>query len=396
MLSEHWAPTGVPTIYKVIDSLDAEAESLKIILAKKSGAHSSWSCASDRKLTVSGLRSKVDVLAGEEYFPAFLGRLRSKLSETRHLFWICYTYWTFHPDIVYIDHANIWAAGVLARLARQPTILRLMGVYPAMRASLSRFRPAHLLLRWCYRAPYSAVICTQDGSGIEPWLAKALSSTVPCHKLLNGADLVRARSDTGRFRGLPLDRCIVMFLGKIEAAKGAPEFAEAILAARAIVPNRFHALIVGTGSRLNDVRRRVEEYKAGDDFTFIERLTHSEVSAALAHTDIYVSLNRLGNLSNANLEAMRAGCCIVIPASQPDTCIDIVTDQLVPEGSVWRIPSVDDVAALTSALIELSAQPAKREAMGKAIKVVADEILLTWEERVSAEIRLIRSIARLS
>lgn len=394
MLAEHWAPTGVPTIYKVIDSLDAEAESLKIILAKKSGAHSSWSCASDRKLTVSGLRSKVDVLAGEEYFPAFLGQLRSKLSETRHLFWIFYTYWTFRPDIVYIDHANIWAAGVFARLVRQPIILRLMGIYPAMRASLSTFRPAHLLLRWCYRAPYSAVICTQDGSGIEPWLAKALSCNVPCHKLLNGADSVPAKNDSERFRGLPLDRCVVMFLGKIEAAKGAPEFVEAILAARARAPNRFHALIVGTGSRLSDIRRQVEESKACDDFTFIERLTHSEVFAALARTDIYVSLNRLGNLSNANLEAMRAGCCIVIPASQPDTCIDVVTDELVPKGSVWRIPSVDDVAALTSALIELSAHPAKRESMGKAIKEAADKFLLTWEERVSAETKLIRSIVR--
>lgn len=395
MLSEHWAPTGVPTIYKVIDSLDAEAESLKIILAKKSGAYSSWSCASDRKLAVSGLRSKVDVLAGEEYFPAFLGQLRSKLSEARHLFWIFYAYWTFRPDIVYIDHANIWAAGVFARLVRQPIILRLMGIYPAMRASLNTFRPAHLLLRWCYRAPYSAVICTQDGSGIEPWLAKALSSKVPCHKLLNGADLVPVKSDSDRFRGLPLGRCIVTFLGKIEAAKGAPEFVEAILAARAKAPNRFHALIVGTGSRLSDIRRQVEESKACDDFTFIERLTHSEVFAALARTDIYVSLNRLGNLSNANLEAMRAGCCMVIPASQPDTCIDVVTDEIVPEGSVWRIPSVDDVAALTGALIELSAQPAKRKSMGKAIKDAADKFLLTWEDRVSAETKLIRSIVRL-
>lgn len=392
--TENWAPTGVPAIYKVINSLDTQVDCLRIVLSKKASIHSGLTLSTDRRLKLSGLRSKVDVLAGEEYFPTLLGSLRPKLSEIRQLFVILLIFWKFRPDVIYIDHANIWAAGVLARISRRPVILRLMGVYPAMRSALRGSRPAHMVLRWCYRAPYSAVICTQDGSGVEPWLRNAISKSVPLHTLLNGVDIVSPSVKSKALQRLPSQRCIVMFLGKIEDAKGAPEFVNAFLDARSMAPGRFHALIVGTGSRLDDLMKRVKEHSAVEDFTFIERLTHEEVSAALARADIYVSLNRLGNLSNANLEAMRAGCCMVIPSSQCDTSVDVITDELIPDDAVFRIPSVDDVAALTKALIDLSEQTAKREVMGKTIKGIADQVLMTWEQRVSVETKLIQSVAR--
>ncbi len=394
MRTGNWAPTGVPAIYRVINSLDTQVDSLKIVLSKKASIHSGYMLSTDRRLKLSGLRSKVDVLAGEEYFSSSLGSLRPKLSEVRQLFVILLIFWRFRPDVIYIDHANIWAAGVLARIASRPVILRLMGVYPAMRAALLGNRPAHMILRWCYRAPYSAVICTQDGSGVEPWLRSAISKNVPLHTLLNGVDAVGPSIKANTFRSLPSQRCVVMFLGKVEDAKGAPEFVDAFLNARSKTPGRFHALIVGTGSRLDELKRRVREHSADEDFTFIERLTHEEVSAALARADIYVSLNRLGNLSNANLEAMRAGCCMIIPSSQRDTSVDLITDEMIPDDAVFRIPSVDDIAALTRALIDLSDQKAKREVMGMTIKDIADRVLMTWEQRVTVETDLIQSVAK--
>ena len=45
--------------------------------------------------------------------------------------------------------------------------------------------------------------------------------------------------------------------------------------------------------------------------TFINRLPHEFVFNAHQISDIYVSLNRYGNLSNANLEAMKFGQAMI-------------------------------------------------------------------------------------
>jgi hypothetical protein len=49
-----------------------------------------------------------------------------------------------------------------------------------------------------------------------------------------------------------------------------------------------------------------------------------------ARTRIYVSLNKLGNLSNANLESFMAGLCVVIPEADPTEGVDVATDALFP------------------------------------------------------------------
>jgi glycosyltransferase involved in cell wall biosynthesis len=184
-----------------------------------------------------------------------------------------------------------------------------------------------------------------------------------------------------------------MFLGKIEYEKGAGEFVDAFLRARNLIPNQLHALIIGTGSLLGGLRSKVVACSADNEFTFIERLPHSEVATALAKSDIYVSLNRLGNLSNANLEAMRAGCCMVIPASQPSTSVDVITDQLVPSDAICRVPSVDDVESLSGMLVFLSKHPEKRKAIGNRIQERSSEFLVTWDLRVQRELELVTRLA---
>lgn len=367
-----------------------------MVLTKKSGQHSAWVLPKDELISCVGLKSKIQVIAGPEYFPVWLGRVRSKLSELRQLLYIIFLVYRISPDIIYIDHSNIWAAGILSRLFSRCVILRLMGVYPTMRQALQGGRVAHAIQRWCYRAPYRAVICTQDGSGIEPWLDKALSPDVPRFALLNGADPVSCSDHAYDFGWLPQARCIVMFVGKLEYAKGADRFVEAFLLARNLMPNRLHAVVIGVGSLLADLRAEVERHSANNDFSFLERLPHSGVSAALCKSDIYVSLNRLGNLSNANLEAMRAGCCMVLPASQPQTCVDVFTDQILPADAVCRIPSTDDVIALSSLLVYLAENPAKRRSMGNLVRERSSEFLVSWDTRIKREFDLITATAEVT
>ena len=97
----------------------------------------------------------------------------------------------FRPDLVYLDRANIWSASVLSRFSSIPVVLRVMGITPGMHGTIGNQRLDYRILRWAYRAPFAAVICTQDGSGGEVWLNRILRRSTPRFLLLNGVNYER-------------------------------------------------------------------------------------------------------------------------------------------------------------------------------------------------------------
>ena len=84
---------------------------------------------------------------------------------------------------------------------------------------------------------------------------------------------------------------------------------------------------------------------------------HGEVAAWLGRADIYVSLNHLGNLSNANLEAIAAGKCMIILDEDARTHTDMETTRLIPDDAVLRIGRDSMEANLARALESLLDAP---------------------------------------
>ena len=185
VMEEKWRPTGVPTIYQMIDRLNTSEANLKLILTAKDG-FSEFAPQQNKNIYFDGFSNSVTVLKNH------VGKRNRTITkvwrETIHFIHIFKHFLLYRPDILYFDHGNIWAAGIFARSTRLPVILRAMGVYPSMREAVTTQTPSlfQRVLRWNYRAPYAMVICTQDGSGVEKWAAQALSKTVPVSILLNG------------------------------------------------------------------------------------------------------------------------------------------------------------------------------------------------------------------
>lgn len=388
---QRWQPSGVPTIFKMIEAFSRRATPLRLLFGRKSG-HGSWAPSRDMDLQVAGLSAECRVLAGAEYFPAALGPLRRWLGELRQIGITLLEVWRFRPHLIYVDHGNVWVAGILARWCRVPVVFRVMGVYPAMREALTAGRPAAAILRWCYRAPYAAVICTQDGSGIEPWLEAALDPAVPRHALVNGVDLKAATGGSGAAGfAPPAGRVVAGFLGKLEYTKGSDEFVAGFLKAWQRNPD-LHALIVGAGSRATAMREAIAAAGASDHATFIQHMPHAQVLQTLHAVDIYVSLNRFGNLSTANLEAMRVGLCMIFPQSQLATGVDEVTDRLLPPETVVRIASSDDIDGLATALLRLSRDAAERKARAEATQKAAAQFVGDWPQRIDAELSILADL----
>ena len=391
VLNRSWNPAGVPTSYKLVEYLDSSDHEVEIVFTPKDPL-SSRTFAAPSGFFIQGLRSKVHLLTGPESIPGWFGKARPYLLDLYQLFQTWVLARRFKPDLIYVGHANIWTGVFFARISSVSTVFRVMGIYPGMRAALLEPRLVDKLFRWAYRSPWSAVIATQDGSGIESWLDRAISPNVPTFALLNGVDEAETYDDVSfenLLAGVSNDATVVTFVARLHPYKGCMEFMEGFLSARARAGADLQAIVVGDGPLLDDMRARVEEARATEDVFFTGLLPHSQVSLVQDRADIYVSLNRFGNLSNANLEAMKAGKCMVIPAARPESGVDVATDRLLAPETVFRIPSSDDSEALADAILTLHQDPGRRKKMSEAMRELAQRELSTWEERVTKEVQIL-------
>ena len=300
-------------------------------------------------------------------------------------------YLKMRPDLIYVDHANNIMAAIFSRFTKTPVVYRVMGVYPAMRDVLKGYRPGHVILRFCYRSPFRKVI-TLDGSGIEPWLEKANKKT-EIHSLINGVNLKECSHSIEEFSHIDREKTVVLYVGKLmKSAKGCEEFLEGFIKAYNKSDKNLHGVSIGFGSKRNKMVERVKKVNLEPAITFIERMPHESIMKAHDIADIYVSLNRLGNLSVANLEAMKSGQCMIFPESQRSNKIDEITDRLIPQDSVKRIKSTDDVDGLAKEILNLHKKPDQRKILSEKMFKCAQGFIPSWEKRVGQEYNILKDI----
>ena len=388
-----WAPRGVPTIYRMIESLDVGDHDVRFIFTAKD-FDTDWPHHDERTLALDGLRHAVTVVAAGRGAPAALGRARGYLREWQQCRAVCRLYREFGPDLVYFDRVNIYAAALLARRTATPVVWRVMGVPPAMHDMLELRDPVARVTRWAYRSPFALVVCSRDGSGGEAWMERALDPATPRRMMLNGVDLdAVAAFDDSALASQPAGATRVLFVARLVEHKGCLEFVAAVCAALAAEPDGFVAIIAGGGPFEAPMRTAAAAHGCADRFVFLGQLPHQQILALHRRCDIYVSLNPMGNLTNANLEAMKAGACMIMPAAQTVRGIDADTAALMPDDAVWRIDGADNVDALAGALAHLRANPDERRQRAAATAARAAELIPGWHKRIAEEIALLEATA---
>ena len=384
-----WQPRGVPTIYRMIEALDRSDHDVRFVFTCKD-VGSGWEHSGHRTFSVEGLRNPVTVLAGGNRLPRMLGRARGYLREGRQAWPLWRLHRAFKPDLMYFDRVNIYQAALAARFTDTPVVWRVMGVPPAMHDMLELENPIARVTRVAYRSPFAQVICSRDGSGGEAWMERALAASTPRAMMINGAeDPPDASLSSDIAAVLPDDRTKILFVARLVENKGCEAFMDGFLKALDACPDKLHAVIAGDGPFAEPMKAAARERDALDCVSFLGQLPHDQIAALHRACDIYVSLNPMGNLTNANLEALKCGACMIIPAAQPDSGIDADTQELVPEDVAVRVSSPQDAAGLASALVRLHRDPGERGARSKRAKQVAASLIPSWDERIKNEIRLL-------
>ncbi len=389
-----WQPSGAPAIARLFAGLAASAHDVRFVLTAKEPLADGLG---DRAGTfrLDGFAPPIRLLAGMGAWSARLGRLRWYLCEAGQALRVVAMVWRQRPAVVYLDRGNLWAAAAVAWLTPAATVYRVMGITENLTASLAGRGPQARLTRFLRKAPLTMAICTLDGSGGEVWLRRLFRKDVVQHVLLNGVDRPggsAGASPATELPDLPSGRTVVGLIGRLDAIKASDRFCAAFLKARAARPGELFALIVGDGEKRAEMENMVREAGATADVLFTGALPHNVIPALHRRCDIYVSLNRQGNLSNANLEALLHGACAVFPRSDPDIGRDVATDELLPADVVWRVASSDAVDDIAAAIVALHDDPAERERRRRRTAEIAAGFA-TWEDRIAREIALIEEAA---
>jgi len=365
-----WVPSGAPTVFRVIERMASSRCDLELMLFDEYASN-----LIPKKIKLEGLDCTVWIVGSN-----FLLKKNLLLNHTWRILCICILILKRRPDLLYVDKSNLVVAALFARFSVIKVVWRVMGIYPDMWSWIDGHYLRFKLIRLALRSSFDVVICTKDGTNGAEWMNEALRPSVPRHWWLNGVERWPQESNPlDYFRNFPIlkqdNKFLIGFVGRLESIKGIKDFIRAI----EVVVEQIdcEAIVVGKGSLEHEVQNYVKARSL--PVRFLKNVPNSAMRGILNQLDLYVSCNRLGNLSNANLEAFDAAIPMLIP--KPPEGQDLDSD-LLDSSQVYYY---DREGSLEQRLVSLIG------CLDQNIKAKRPR-LQRWDERVEQEMKLLSKV----
>lgn len=203
-------------------------------------------------------------------------------------------------------------------------------------------------------------------------------------------EVIHNGKDTRRFRplpnlrapmraelGIPENAFVVSFHGTVQPRKKVETLVRAVASLPASL--RVHALIIGGGPTLPDVRRLATELRAPVIFSGIR----PDIPEVLSAADAAAHLSQAEGFSNSVTESMACGLPLILSdaTSHPEQVDDGIQGLLVPPG---------EPSAVADAIRWLATDPEGRARMGaaarqRAVKEFSRELMVERYEKVLGE-----------
>ncbi|MGI5193731.1 glycosyltransferase [Streptomyces sp. CA-288835] len=289
------------------------------------------------------------------------------------------------PGVVGSLHTDVPALAAVylkQMLGRSPGLAWMDGRFPgggapAAVAWLAR-RRRDRLIRMCDRV---LVASPHDRTEIT-----ALTDPGRVSQLRRGIDRERFRPDPwargalARAHGVPVDRPLILFVGRVDASKRALLLAEAVDRMRR-QGHAVHLLMVGPGAD----RGRVADL-LGPDVTLLAPQPQEWLARVYAGCDVFAFPSRTETVGNVVAEAMACRLPVVLPAGAR------TTQWLAGPGRDGLVVRNDDAEGWAQVLTELVTRPELRRVVGERAvatarhrhptwaQVFADDLVPVWHE----------------
>ncbi len=378
LTKKKWEPTGVPTIYKFLEKADKHFN-CKIIFISFGDNELNISNY-DQKIKIEGLNSDIYVIKCDTQNKNIISKVLVYLGAFVKIF---IYHLKFKSHIIYLNNQNIVFASLLKRLLKTKIVLRIMGVYEPMRSIYFKNSFKNFIMKKFYKSNFDLSILTQDGSGVESWSKKALTGSKNVQILINGVDQPNYFKT---YKNSKFNK--ILFFGRLEDGKGILEFIDFAIKLNSIFPNFYEFLIIGTGQyeqfMISSFNRELIKFK------HFKRISHKKVNQIIIKSDIYLSLNKRGGLSNTSLEVFKIGIFSIILKSDKSKNIDLYTDKLISKEIVPRLSRENPVEDL---IVLFKEKNLKKNICLKSKKL--REIMNNvnnWNDRINNEINLIKKL----
>lgn len=390
-----WNPFGVPAIYKLWERLHETDVSTDIIFLCKTRKESN-NFKKITKVHFPGFHSNFYVIP-------FYGlgikssRISTLVNDILQLVYFLSRLLRTKYDLLYCDRANIKCA-LVGSLLGFKTIIRFLGIgnFNSVFNSLKRkFRSPFMYLSLKKR--HDLIICSEDGSPARYLFKKHLNRKTPVTILLNGIEkrkiINRPTLSIRKHYNFEDDIPIFLFVGRVSEDKSTSELIQSLVQLK-LQGKGFYAVLICGGSNFDYLKTIVEEHDLSENIIFEKYVYHKQIFDYYRQADVYISLNKYGNLSNTVLEAMNEGKCIIMLGKNDHDHTDESTEKFVPDDVVIRIDRKKIVDDLTDKLADLCENQEKIAMYSERMRKFALESLWSWDERIDHEIELLQKVAR--
>lgn len=391
-----WDPRGVPTIYKMMESLDKSKFEVEFILSNYNLFLSSKFKNFYTKGSIKNFKSRFHILSFYSDKNFFFRKIKSIFFTIRKYYFLINLIKEYKPDLVYIDRAHVIEGAIIKHIFSCKVFLRIMGVevynYNNILKGKSIFSS---ITRWAFRNNFDHILFSEDGSNINNFKIKYLNKKINTSTFINGVK--KSVSRTNHFKCIKekySSKIKLLFVSRLESNKNCDLLINSVADLDDHLKKKIILFVVGSGSQLKNLKNLVKTKKIEGSVKFLGSVAHNKINDIYDISDIFISLNSTGNMSNTCLEAFNSGICCIIPEENKENGCDKVIQNYIKNNSIIRVPFVKMRSHLTNILRNLIKNNTQVKVYAKNIKNDSKKFLTSWDLRIKKEITLLDKIIK--
>jgi glycosyltransferase involved in cell wall biosynthesis len=292
------------------------------------------------------------------------------------------------PAIVYgIMPPGAIAASAIGRRRRIPNVTRLFGTFLAPMATWQLL--GNLWEVAAFKVPADLVIVTDDGTFGDVVARRLRLPHKRFEFLMNGVDEAFLRPLASgpvpkESFGLPARMPLALCAHHLWPSHHCDALVDAVGNLRTQGVN-LAAVLAGDGPERERLRAQAAARNVADRVVLVGDIPRARLRELMEVADVVVSLDELSNLVNSVIEALAVGRPIVASRSGG-------TERLLLDGENAVLITPTSVDELTTALRLVVEDKSFAERLRARARKTAAERILSWDERMNREARLLRSL----
>ena len=248
-----WNPTGVPAIYKLIETLSRSKIKFKIYFYL---SDQDYRFHKNEELFINQLNLNVKILTSPIKSKLIFGKIKTIVDLFYFSVISLYIASKNKPKLIYTDRGNILGACLISKFVNVDIIVRLLGITNDFYNFMKSGTILSKIFKYAYKSNFNTIISTQDGSSINTFLDEFVNYNTKTYLKLNGIN-------KKIFASLKNNKKLIIFaVGRIEEKKGIDVLINTTSMLPKMVRENIKINIIGDGSKIEKCSHYVIEKKS--------------------------------------------------------------------------------------------------------------------------------------